>query len=125
MSENEKVIRAFVDAWSRLNVDEIVSYFAADGVYYNMPLKPVSGHAALRAFIGNFLQGWTETNWDILTLVCSGDTVVAERLDRTKVGERTVDLPCCGVFEMEAGKIKVWRDYFDLATYTRGVTSGA
>ena len=29
---------------------------------------------------------------------------------------RTINLPCRGVFEMEHGKIKVWRDYFDLAT---------
>jgi limonene-1,2-epoxide hydrolase len=32
-----------------------------------------------------------------------------------------VDLPCVGVFELEAGKIKTWRDYFDLATYQRGL----
>ena len=30
-----------------------------------------------------------------------------------------MDLPCCGVFEMQGGKIKIWRDYFDLATYVR------
>jgi limonene-1,2-epoxide hydrolase len=35
------------------------------------------------------------------------------------MGDKTVDLPCCGVFEMKGGKIKVWRDYFDLGTYTR------
>jgi limonene-1,2-epoxide hydrolase len=26
------------------------------------------------------------------------------------------------MFEMEGGKIKVWRDYFDLATYTSAFT---
>ena len=50
-----------------------------------------------------------------------GDVVVAERLDRTKLGDKSVDLPCTGVFELENGKIKVWRDYFDLATYTRAL----
>ena len=34
-------------------------------------------------------------------------------------GSKKVDLPCCGVFEMANGKIKVWRDYFDMATYTK------
>lgn len=125
MTENEKVVREFIAAWSRMNVDEIVSYFAEDGVYYNMPFKPVKGQAALKAFVGNFLKDWTETNWDILTLVSSGDVVVAERLDRTRLGARAVDLPCCGVFEMAGGKIKIWRDYFDMATYTRGVSGEA
>ncbi len=35
-------------------------------------------------------------------------------------GDSSVDLPCTGVFELESGKIKVWRDYFDFATYQRG-----
>lgn len=120
MSDNQLIVRNFIAAWSRLDVDELVSYFAEDGIYHNMPFKPVQGHPALKAFIANFLKGWTETQWDILTLVDAGDIVVAERLDRTKLGERTVDLPCCGVFEMQGGKIRVWRDYFDMTTYTRG-----
>ena len=118
MNHNEEVIRDFIAAWSRLNVDELVGYFTEDGVYYNMPFKPVQGHAALKVFIANFLKGWTATEWEILTLVASGDIVIAERLDRTKLGERSVDLPCCGVFEMRDGKIAAWRDYFDMGTYT-------
>ena len=42
---------------------------------------------------------------------------MVERLDRTKLGDKSVDLPCFGIFEMEDGKIKVWRDYFDIGTY--------
>ena len=42
-------------------------------------------------------------------------------MDRTVVAGRKVDLPCVGIFEMENGKIKVWRDYFDLATFTGAV----
>lgn len=122
MVENEKIIRDFIAAWSRLNTDEIVGYFSEDGVYHNMPFKPVKGHADLKAFIANFIKDWTATDWDILTLVSTGDTVVAERLDRTRLGERSVNLPCCGVFEMADGKIRVWRDYFDMATYTRGAS---
>jgi len=44
---------------------------------------------------------------------------VAERLDRTQAGSKSVDLPCVGVFELEGGKIRVWRDYFDMATYAK------
>jgi limonene-1,2-epoxide hydrolase len=44
---------------------------------------------------------------------------MVERVDRTRLGDKHLDLPCCGVFEMSGGKITVWRDYFDLATYTR------
>lgn len=121
MARNEGIIGEFIAAWSRLDVDELVSYFSEDGVYHNMPYKPVQGHPALKVFIGDFLKDWTATDWDIVTLISSGDTVVAERIDRTRLGDHSVDLPCCGVFELDNGKIKIWRDYFDMATYTRAL----
>jgi len=82
-----------------------------------MPTGPVQGRTAIRGFIAAFIRDWSSTEWDVLTLMAQGDKVVAERLDRTQVGDKPVDLPCCGVFEMENGQIKVWRDYFDLSTY--------
>lgn len=121
MADNEKTIRNFIAAWSRLNVDEIVSYFAEDGVYHNMPTQPVKGHAALRQFIAAFLKMWSKTDWDVLNIMSKGDVVIAERLDRTVAMGKNIDLPCCGVFEMANGKIKVWRDYFDMATYTKSL----
>jgi limonene-1,2-epoxide hydrolase len=117
MSDNERIVRDFIGAWSRLDVDEIVGFFAPDGIYHNMPTGPVQGRDNLKAFIAGFTRGWTETRWDVVSLVGRGDLVVAERVDRTKIGGRTIELPCCGVFQMAGGKIKVWRDYFDLATY--------
>ena len=117
MADNEQVIRDFIAAWSRLDVEELVQYFCEDGTYYNMPTQPVTGHAALRPFISAFVKGWTSTEWDVLNLISKGDIVFAERLDRTLVGTKPVNLPCCGVFEMQDGRIKVWRDYFDIGTY--------
>lgn len=119
MDQNEQTIRDFIAAWSRLDPDELTGFFTDDGTYYNMPTRPVTGRENLRAFIAGFVRGWTSTQWDVLNLISRGDVVIAERLDRTMVGDIAVDLPCCGVFEIQDGKIKVWRDYFDLATYTR------
>jgi limonene-1,2-epoxide hydrolase len=121
MSENARIVRDFIAAWSRLDAAELASFFSADGVYHNMPARPVAGQAAVQAFIAGFIKDWTATEWDIVNIVETGDLVIAERLDRTLVGDRPVDLPCCGVFEMSDGKIKVWRDYFDLSTYTRAL----
>ena len=123
MADNEQVIRDFIAAWSRLDVEELVQYFCEDGTYYNMPTQPVTGHAALRPFISAFVKGWTSTEWDVLNLTSKGDIVFAERLDRTLVGTKPVDLPCCGVFEMQDGRIKVWRDYFDMGTYVSALRS--
>lgn len=114
---NAKIIADFIAAWSRRDPDELASYFCEDGCYHNIPTGPVHGRVAIRGFIEAFTRDWTSTEWDVLTLMADGDKVMAERLDRTIVGGKPVDLPCCGVFEMQQGQIKVWRDYFDLSTY--------
>lgn len=119
MSGNERIVRDFIDAWPRLDVAEIVAFFAEDGVYHNMMLEPVKGREALTGFIGGFVNGWAEVQWELVNIASAGNLVFAERVDRMKVGGKPVALPCCGVFEIEGGKIKIWRDYFDLATFTK------
>ncbi len=121
MNDPEKTIRDFVEAWSRLDAAELASYFCDDGVYHNMPTGPVSGRKNIEAFIAGFIRDWTSTEWDIVNLLAAGNLVIVERLDRTVIGDRKVDLPCTGLFEMEAGQIKVWRDYFDLGTYMKAL----
>ena len=123
MSDNETIVRDFIAAWTRLNVDELVGFFAPDGVYHNMPMGPVQGHDNLRRYISGFVSSWSSTHWEVLNLIGRGDWVIAERVDRTLVGHKPVDLPCCGVFQLEGGKIKVWRDYFDLGTYTKALSA--
>ncbi|MCP3992818.1 MAG: DUF4440 domain-containing protein [Actinomycetia bacterium] len=121
-NDNVAVVTEFVEAWSRLDADELAAYFTEDGCYHNMPAGPVSGRDNVRNMIAAFTADWTETEWDLLNIVGEGDVVIAERLDRTKAGDKAVDLPCTGVFEMEDGKIKVWRDYFDMATFVKGMS---
>jgi limonene-1,2-epoxide hydrolase len=121
MEDNERIIREFIEAWSRLDPEELSAYFANDGVYHNMPIGPVEGRDNVEKLIRGFIGQWTETTWDILNIMSSGNVVIAERLDRTRAGDKSVDLPCVGVFELEGGKIKTWRDYFDFATYQRGL----
>lgn len=121
MPANEQIVREFIKTWSTLDADRIVDFFAEDGVYHNMPIAPVSGRLQLRAFIAAFVKNWSATEWEIVNLVSAGSVVIAERMDRTRVGDKKVDLPCCGVFELRDGKIRMWRDYFDMTTYVKAL----
>ncbi|MGA0839181.1 MAG: limonene-1,2-epoxide hydrolase family protein [Pseudomonadales bacterium] len=118
---NLTTIRAFIAAWSRLDAKELADYFTEDGCYYNMPTQPIRGRAQVEQFIRGFTASWTATEWDLLNIAATGDIVFTERLDRTRTKQGNVDLPCAGVFVMQEGKIREWRDYFDLATFTRAM----
>ena len=85
-SGNERVIVDFIEAWSRLDATELASFFTEDGIYHNMPTQPVQGRANVEGLIRGFSAAWTETTWDVLNIMSSGNVVIAERLDRTKAG---------------------------------------
>jgi len=88
-----------------------------------VPAEPVTGRAAIKEFIQSFTANWMETDWQIVTLMSDGDCVICERIDRTNTQSGAVDLPCCGIFQLENGQIKLWRDYFDMNTYLRALRS--
>jgi len=116
-----EIIRAFCACWSTLDAAALANYFTEDGTYYNMPSVPTQGRANIEQFIAAFSANWTKTDWEILNILEQGSMVIAERVDRIMLGDKAVELPCCGVFELENGKIKVWRDYFDLNTYMKAL----
>ncbi len=124
MESNLAVVEAFVAAINEKDIDSLMEFFAPDAVYHNMPMAPVSGSQAIRQVIERFIGPAEEVDWQILTIAESGGSVMAERLDRFVIDGEAVDLPCNGVFEMEDGKIKIWRDYFDMATWLRQTGAG-
>jgi limonene-1,2-epoxide hydrolase len=113
------IVRSFCEAWSRRDAGEIAAYFADDAVYHNIPMEPVRGAAAIRPWLERFLLGCSSVEFELLRIAASENIVFTERLDRFEQGGRRIELPVAGVFELRDGRIAAWRDYFDLATWTR------
>ena len=119
---NEAIVRDFIAAWSRLSPPELAGYFSEQGVYYNMPSAAVVGRDNIEQFITGFIRSWESTDWEVISLLADGDIVMVERLDKTVVAGSPVNLPCFGYFQLTNGEITLWRDYFDLTTYTTALT---
>lgn len=120
---NEEVVSAFIAEWSnpRPDLDRLVSYFSTSAVYHNMPVAPVTGHAAIRQTFAGILSQVEPRGWERMHQLSSGNIVVNERIDRFARGDRAVELPVTGVFEVHDGKIAAWRDYFDMATWMKAM----
>lgn len=116
--ENEpaQVVRAFVDAWNRLDMDGVVALLAPDIDYHNMPMEPIAGKAAVERYLRS-VGPFDSCDWRIVSMAVDGDTVLTERVDAFVVDGTPIALPLMGVFEIEDGLIRRWRDYFDLASY--------
>ncbi|HTZ09105.1 MAG TPA: limonene-1,2-epoxide hydrolase family protein [Acidimicrobiales bacterium] len=114
MTEALDVVTGFCAAWSKLDIDRIMSSFTPDAVYHNIPIDALEGTDAIRAMIESFTAGWDRVDFEIRTIVAQGSVVMTERVDHFVSAERTISLPVMGVFELEGDRIRAWRDYFDL-----------
>lgn len=120
-----RIVEAFCESWSRLDLDEITGFLTPDAHYHNIPVDPVEGVDAIRAFIGGFTAGVSSVEFEIRHIATEGDVVLTERLDVFRFeGGRTIELPVMGTFELRGGKIAAWRDYFDLQQYMGQLAAG-
>ena len=56
----------------------------------------------------------------VLNTAANGNVVFNERIDIFDLGNgKKIELPVAGVFEVSGGKVAKWRDYFDMAMYTK------
>ena len=125
MSESaETVVRKYLAAWKRSDLDELVSFISDDAVFTDGPRGVHHGIDAIRAELETMVKVVPSTSVDIKKLVASGGTVMVERVDSFKLGGKPFDLEVAAVFEVDdSGRIKRWRDYYDLKSLEDRFTS--
>lgn len=126
MSDAGTLVSEFCQAWSKRDLDLITGFFTDDAIYHNMPMQPLEGRDAIRAFLGGLLGGIESVEFQVLNQVASGDIVMNERVDVFKTTDgREGAFAVMGVFEVRDGKISAWRDYFDMAPVTAFLTGAS
>ena len=120
-NEAEKIVNDFCKAFESKNLEAIMAFFTDDAVYHNIPMKPVSGKAQIRATIESFMpkNPADKITFKILHTGSAGNVVFNERVDMFDQGGKHMELPVAGVFEISNGKISKWRDYFDMQMFTK------
>jgi limonene-1,2-epoxide hydrolase len=120
MRDAKQVVRDFCAAWEALDRQRILDAFTEDAVYHNIPMAPAKGKEAIGALLTMILaQACDGVRFEIKHIVAEGDIVLTERVDTFRMGDRTITLDVMGTFELRDGKILAWRDYFDMAQWTK------
>lgn len=120
MSTNIAIVTSFIDAWNRKDLNAIMEAFTDDAFYHNIPMPEAHGKEEIRAQLTPFLGMAEEIHWETHAIAESDDNkVLTERTDKFKIGGTWISIRVMGVMHLENGKIKVWKDYFDLAEFQR------
>ena len=119
---DESTLRAFLDAFNRHDLDDIMSYFTED-CRFDMPRGPhpfgtrYEGKAGVREGLASRFTGIPDVHYgdDRHFVSRSGDCGVSEWLltGTATTGER-VEVRGCDLFEFEGGKIRVKDSYWKI-----------
>ena len=112
---NERIVREFFAAWTKLDPDRIVDFFSEDAVYHNIPLQRIEGKPAIRETIAGWCGQMESIDFVFRHIVSEGDLVLMERCDVVPSPSGPHELPIMAILELRDGKIAAWREYFDLA----------
>ena len=118
------VVRAFLGALERLDIDAAVALLSEDARYQNVPFPPARGRRAVEQQLrglARFGSGF-EVHYD--NVAADGGTVLTERTDVLIIGPVRAAFWVCGTFEVRDGRITLWRDRFDFVDVLRGFLVG-
>jgi len=113
---SEEIVRQFCSLVSKRDVEVLRPLLDGEIVYHNMGMAASRGIEATLANIAGQWKMFSATyEWEIRSLAADGDTVLTERIDKVGPPGVIAPVPVMGVFVINNGKIRTWRDYFDSA----------
>ena len=112
-----EVVSSFIASIERRDAAAAVAHLSSECEYDNVPIGKVYGKAAVLDILEPLLGSCSRVEWPVLRSATEGNLVFNERLDRFEMPHGWVELEVAGVFEVTDGEIRLWRDYFDLATF--------
>lgn len=120
-SEPVELVKSFIQCFNENRLEDALDHLSEDVFYHNIPLEPIIGREATRAFMDAADLGRSvKTEWETLAIAAQGDVVLTERIDVFyREGGPRESIPVMGSFLIRQGKIAEWRDYFDLAAFQK------
>jgi limonene-1,2-epoxide hydrolase len=108
-------VRQMIDAWNQRNWQQVYELFAADGVLQSMMLPPTVGREAIQQRIGALAKGIDSIELRVQHIGVIDGVVFIERVDDFVYRGKHGAVPVVGVVEVEKGRVKAWREYYDRA----------
>lgn len=121
MPDHRETLEALIDAWKRKDLARVLDFVTDDLVYhFHVGSRPIVGKATFEKFLKRLGAEQRDVGWRIVRHAQSGDVLFVEGFDDyTDAEGRRIRHPYAGVFEFRDGRIRRWRDHFDLALLQR------
>ena len=121
--DNSRVVETFLYALQDEDFDTVDAAFADTIVWQNVGWPTLQGRQRIVKILRRG-QGRVGFEVKIHRIAADGNSVLTERTDAIVIGALRLQFWVCGVFEVDAGRITLWRDYFDMWDIAKGTVRG-
>jgi limonene-1,2-epoxide hydrolase len=116
--DNARTVETFLYALQDEDFDVAEKTLSEHLAWENVGFPTIHGsRRAMKLF--RSMQGKARFEVKIHRIATEGSSVLTERTDALIFGPLRVQFWVCGVFELHAGRITLWRDYFDVLDFTK------
>ena len=121
--DNARTVENFLTALQNQDIDAAGAVLDDNIVYQNVGFPTIRGRArAIKLF--RSMEGRAGFEVKTHRIAVNGSTVLTERTDALVFERLRLQFWVCGVFEVNGGRITLWRDYFDMFDFTKALARG-
>jgi limonene-1,2-epoxide hydrolase len=120
---NAHTVETFLNALQTQDFDTIDALLADNVAYQNVGLPTIHGRTRVVKLLRG-MEGRMGFEVKFHRNVAEGSSVLNERTDAIIFGPLRLQFWVCGVFEVQDGRITLWRDYFDFLDMVKATIRG-
>ena len=119
----QKIVEEFWAAFGRHDLEGALGYLTDDCEHDDKPVGVNRGKDAIRDFFAPQMESMVSFRAELGETLVVGNVVMNERVDFVELkGGRKAALPVMGSFYIQDGKIAIWRDYYDMASFKKQIS---
>lgn len=121
--DNAHTVEVFLESLQAGDPDGAGAVLDDNLVYQNVGFPTIRGRARVVKLF-RAMQGRLGFEVKTHRIAVNGSVVLTERTDVLILGPVRVQFWVCGVFEVNNGRITLWRDYFDMWDMSKALVRG-
>ena len=120
---NARTVETFLHALQDEDFDTVESAMADNIEWQNVGVVTIRGRDRIMKL---FRRGEGRFGFEVKIhrIAAEGNAVLTERTDALILGPLRLQFWVCGVFEVHAGRVTLWRDYFDMFDFAKATVRG-
>jgi limonene-1,2-epoxide hydrolase len=121
--DNVRTVETFLYALQDEDFDTADRSLADNIEWENVGFPTIRGRQRI---VGLLRRGEGKMGFEVKIhrIAAEGNAVLTERTDAIVFGPLRIQFWVCGTFEVHAGRITLWRDYFDTVDFLKGTVRG-